>query len=491
MSSVYKENFLCIIKKFIGNATVDYQWFCCKKCSSIPFIKNILWDQDYIVTYSCLCGGVKKFFLTKEWGCKDVKQSRACEKVKNCKNNVSYCLYCFLPFCKSHHYECEKHKYIKNYPKLLLPCQKHKNIYVFWCESHKCLGCENCKEDHKECKIFEKSILIEKIEKILNSLNGKYKNYSSVLKNKYSTTLTLNGNTTIEEKIKIQKKFLFSLLTNIYADKDSVISFWNLYSLVNFIPTFLDEKLITSLKGNDKLECLKKLNLYEKVQFLPNFNISFADLAGEGETQKKKFFVKVIYAGGKTFYGNFKDEKCHNIDGEGIWYPENCVETKYYNYGRYTGELKNGIREGKGKFEFYKDENNKEIEEVYDGEWVNDKKHGKGKYTYYQGDIYEGNFNENEKHGKGKYSYKNNCCYEGNWFKGKKHGQGKFSFPDGSYYEGIWDNDIFKKGIFKFGKDYKGNLIDQITIEEGDDGKVLVDIKEFSSSVEKKSSKRH
>ena len=53
-----------------------------------------------------------------------------------------------------------------------------------------------------------------------------------------------------------------------------------------------------------------------------------------------------------------------------------------YFIGKYIGNIKNGIKEGKGKF-FY---NNKDI---YDGEFKNDVKEGKGKLNYISGNEYD------------------------------------------------------------------------------------------------------
>ena len=62
------------------------------------------------------------------------------------------------------------------------------------------------------------------------------------------------------------------------------------------------------------------------------------------------------------------------------------IQVIEYENGTYTGEVVNGVREGKGKFVM----NNGAV--AY-GEWVNDFMHGEGIYRSFNGEvIYEGNF---------------------------------------------------------------------------------------------------
>ena len=83
-------------------------------------------------------------------------------------------------------------------------------------------------------------------------------------------------------------------------------------------------------------------------------------------------------------------------------YVQNCPN------GTYEGEMKNGKREGKGKFFFLNGD-------LYEGEFKNNCKDKYGKYTYSNKDIYEGEFNKGEIHGKGKYIYVEGDIYEGEY----------------------------------------------------------------------------
>ena len=57
----------------------------------------------------------------------------------------------------------------------------------------------------------------------------------------------------------------------------------------------------------------------------------------------------------------------------------NIHETKIYPDGKYIGEFKNGMRDGKGIF-YFNDGSR------YEGDYKNDKREGKGIYYYNDGD---------------------------------------------------------------------------------------------------------
>lgn len=137
-------------------------------------------------------------------------------------------------------------------------------------------------------------------------------------------------------------------------------------------------------------------------------------------------------------------------------YDEEPIYIQYYDNGRYEGEMKDGKREGKGKFFFitgdvYEGEfkNNQKNgkgtytycnKDVYVGEYKNGRIHGKGKYTYVEGDVYEGEYKNEKRDGHGVYKYNNGNKYEGEWKDGKKHGTGIFYYNDKSRYEGEFEN---------------------------------------------------
>lgn len=140
------------------------------------------------------------------------------------------------------------------------------------------------------------------------------------------------------------------------------------------------------------------------------------------------------------------------------------VENKPYPDGKYSGTLRNHIREGFGKFEF--DNGNR-----YEGEWKNGEMHGQGSLYYKNGeryvaiwkkgvmqngyvehynkdgDIYKGNVlvidGQVRYDGEGTMEYHSGSpkvSYVGHWKNGNRDGYGVLRFSNGSRYEGDFKN---------------------------------------------------
>ena len=110
------------------------------------------------------------------------------------------------------------------------------------------------------------------------------------------------------------------------------------------------------------------------------------------------------------------------------------IQVKYieeYDNGKYEGELKDGKREGFGKYIY-------STGDIYEGEFKNGYKDGKGKYTYCNKDVYEGDYKEGKIHGKGKYTYVEGDIYEGEYFNGRREGKGTYKYSNGNKYVGKW-----------------------------------------------------
>jgi hypothetical protein len=91
--------------------------------------------------------------------------------------------------------------------------------------------------------------------------------------------------------------------------------------------------------------------------------------------------------------------------------------------GRYKGEWKNGMPNGKGIKHFYKDDSY-----IY-GNFVDGLAEGYGKQTFEQTwektqPYYEGEFKRNKYDGKGEYHYGDGDYYKGMWKNNKYNGQG-------------------------------------------------------------------
>ena len=156
------------------------------------------------------------------------------------------------------------------------------------------------------------------------------------------------------------------------------------------------------------------------------------------------------------------------------------------NEGRYIGEIKNGLRHGKGKM-IYNNGN------IYEGNWLNDLFDGKGNYLHkkygqntsgdwengylirgqiiffkgvmgeekYIGEVIYSFFGYPVPHGMGAYFYMNGDKYVGEFVDYKKEGKGTFTWANGDSYCGYWHDDEFHgKGILnKDGIIKEGNWI--------------------------------
>ncbi|MEI6139166.1 MAG: hypothetical protein WCP85_07870 [Mariniphaga sp.] len=97
-----------------------------------------------------------------------------------------------------------------------------------------------------------------------------------------------------------------------------------------------------------------------------------------------------------------------------VFSQETCKVLKPEISGKYIGDCKNGLADGKGLAEGI--------------------------------DKYEGKFKKGLPNGQGTYTWSTGEVYKGSWFEGKKHGEGKFTFKSNekdSTANGIWKNDVF------------------------------------------------
>ena len=90
---------------------------------------------------------------------------------------------------------------------------------------------------------------------------------------------------------------------------------------------------------------------------------------------------------------------------------------KYKKGGIYTGQLKNGKREGKGKMIYPTDSKFNQFE----GDWHNDKMHGTG-ILITDNSRYEGQVKNNERNGLGKQTNFDGSSYEGEYTDGDFNG---------------------------------------------------------------------
>jgi serine/threonine protein kinase len=151
----------------------------------------------------------------------------------------------------------------------------------------------------------------------------------------------------------------------------------------------------------------------------------------------------------------------------------------------YSGEFKNGLLEGKGKYTFgsgstytgdfkggqrtgtgvfYAPSNFK-----YSGGWLKDKFHGFGTMEFLDpkaaGQKYVGQFADGMFNGKGTYTWPSGQKFVGNYLNDVRNGQGTLTYSDGRKYVGNFVNDLFDgQGAFY---DSKGILVYQGLWENG------------------------
>ena len=125
----------------------------------------------------------------------------------------------------------------------------------------------------------------------------------------------------------------------------------------------------------------------------------------------------------------------------------------------YVGQFKNDLREGKGNFSSF---DNKYL---YDGDWKNDKYDGTGSLVSYKDGKYVGNFKEGIFEGKGYLIDNESNIYNGEFKNGKKCGQGELNMANGNKYIGMFkDNKFNGKGKLL---DKNGNIIQEGVFKEG------------------------
>jgi hypothetical protein len=114
--------------------------------------------------------------------------------------------------------------------------------------------------------------------------------------------------------------------------------------------------------------------------------------------------------------------------------------------GRYKGEWKNGLPNGKGIKHAYKDDSY-----IY-GNFVDGYTEGYGKQTFEQTwektqPYYEGEFKRNNYDGKGEYHYGDGDYYKGMWKHNKYHGKGAaYSKRLDRTWVGEYENDVKGEG---------------------------------------------
>eukprot|EP00092_Neocalanus_flemingeri_P070083 GFUD01085990.1.p1 GENE.GFUD01085990.1~~GFUD01085990.1.p1 ORF type:complete len:800 (+),score=182.34 GFUD01085990.1:3-2402(+) len=149
-----------------------------------------------------------------------------------------------------------------------------------------------------------------------------------------------------------------------------------------------------------------------------------------------------------------------------------CKNGRYHGYGDmsyedggyYSGEWRNGVRNGDGTMKFSSD--NEEGRKTYVGEWRNDVIQGFGIMTWrdtnpYNVTMYEGYWENDKEHGNGSAVWHNGDVYNGNWINGTRTGNGTMLWGNGGSYIGeFFDGTQMGHGIMIWadGKRYEGQF---------------------------------
>ena len=124
-------------------------------------------------------------------------------------------------------------------------------------------------------------------------------------------------------------------------------------------------------------------------------------------------------------------------------------KVEYKDESVYVGEVREGRRQGQGKYTFPNQEflegtfvadklEGKGVYSTeqlkYEGDWVDGFQEGQGTETWKDGSVYTGGFKGGDKHGYGEYKWGDGAAFKGDWCQGEIHGQGEFLFKNGSRY---------------------------------------------------------
>ena len=131
------------------------------------------------------------------------------------------------------------------------------------------------------------------------------------------------------------------------------------------------------------------------------------------------------------------------------------VQDLYYSAGvtmEWNGNCVDGKAHGIGKLIKY---SNGEYESTYEGELKNGIREGHGKFSHSDGTVREGAFVDGQMTGKGTMHAIDGQEYTGEFINYRMHGNGVVSFPNGSKFEGFFVSDEMYTGKFT---DYDGKI---------------------------------
>jgi len=143
------------------------------------------------------------------------------------------------------------------------------------------------------------------------------------------------------------------------------------------------------------------------------------------QEQKQKHFRRLVEYAGASFLHYVGDLGQHGKpDGQGV--------AKFFSHYVYTGQWKEGLRDGQGEF--------KRPDGIisYTGQWKAGKREGQGTEKCLDGSVYKGQWKEDKYEGQGELRMPDGGIYTGQLKAGRREGQGMQKFPSGIIYTGQW-----------------------------------------------------
>ena len=339
--------------------------------------------------------------------CKNISKAKTYDNVfficNTCNKNI-------CPLCKSSH--DKKHNIIE-YDEKYFKCNIHNELYSSYCHNcnkHICVLCEKKHSNHVTISLGQilpdEDKLKEERNNLKNIIDRFKQNINEIINNLNNLLLNIDSYFNIYNDIINEydvKKRNYYILQNI---KD--INNYNT-GIINDLNNIINDKDIISKFKNIII-------IYNKI-YLDKTKLIVSN-------------VEKIEIGKQNKMNEVKDKCENNIKDKGLY------QIKIYDNGRYEGEIKNGILEGKGIYYL----NNGDR---YEGDFKNNKIEGKGIFYYNDGDRYEGDFKNDKKEGKGIYYFHCGDRYEGDYKNDLKEGKGIYYGADGSRYEGYYKNDKY------------------------------------------------
>jgi hypothetical protein len=113
------------------------------------------------------------------------------------------------------------------------------------------------------------------------------------------------------------------------------------------------------------------------------------------------------------------------------------VDFTYENGDKYSGPLKNSLREGHATYTWKNGD-------TYYGEWRENNRNGNGKFHFFStGDEYDGEWRDDKATGMGIYRWKNGEIFEGSFVDMGLDGEGIRTLTNGEKVKQLWQNNKF------------------------------------------------